>query len=218
VICSCWCVLLDNMPTVAWSICMADKLQSPTVGHLLRGLAAIQRASQAGPLTVASIAGVDNSMANVASHSIGQNRVHDSLFLNQFSHTCPLPQQQSWKHVHLTQEKILLVTSTLGGQQLPLPQQWMTGFKQTTGTTGWNTAPTPDGTPTCKIAPPQSNSTFSSVLLHRTGGATMVEAFKLALKPQKLLSVTWPKPLSWQDAPTPDICIDLPTLTYPSPM
>jgi hypothetical protein len=52
-------VLSDNTPTVAWTTRMADKSQSPTAGRLLRGLAAIQRASQAGPLTVASIAGVE---------------------------------------------------------------------------------------------------------------------------------------------------------------
>jgi hypothetical protein len=210
-------VLSDNTPTVAWSARMADKSQSPTAGRLLRGLAAIQRASQAGPLTVASIAGVENSMADVASRSFGQNRVPDSCFLNQFSNTFPLPQQQSWRHVHLTQEKISLVTSTLGGQRLPLPQ-WMTGFRQTTGITGWNTARMHEGTHTSKTAPPPSSSTSSSVLLHGTGGATTVEAFKLALKPQKPRSVTWPKQLSWQDTPTPDVRMDRPTLTYPSPV
>jgi hypothetical protein len=60
---------------------------------------------------VASIAGIENSMANVASRSFGQNRVPDALFLSQFTHyTFPLPQPQSWKHVLLMPEKISLVT------------------------------------------------------------------------------------------------------------
>jgi hypothetical protein len=59
-------VLSDNTPTVAWTKRMADKSQSPTAGRLLRGLAAMQRETQSGPLTVASIAGRDNQMADVA--------------------------------------------------------------------------------------------------------------------------------------------------------
>ena len=41
-------------------------------GRLLWGLVAIQRASQAGPLIVASITGVENSMANITSRSFVQ--------------------------------------------------------------------------------------------------------------------------------------------------
>ncbi len=196
-------VLSDNTPTVAWTAHMADRSNAPTAGRLLQGLAAIQRASQAGPLTVASIAGVENSMADVASRSFGQNRVPDTCFLTQFTHTFPLPKQLSWKHVLLMPEKISLVTSTLRGTRLPL-QQWMTGFKPKTGNTGWNTAQIPAATPTCKIAHQPSNNISSSVLLHGTGAATTVEAFRLALKPQKPRSVTWPKPLSWPAIPTRD--------------
>ncbi len=128
-------MLSDNTPTMAWTARMTNKSNSPTAGQLLRGLAAIQRASQAGPLTVASIAGVENSMADVASRSFGQSRVPDASFLKQFTHTFPLPQPQSWKHVLLMPEEILLVTSTLCGTRLPL-QQWMTGFKPRIGITG----------------------------------------------------------------------------------
>jgi hypothetical protein len=209
-------VLSDNTPTVAWTTRMADKSQSPTAGRLLRGLAAMQRASQAGPLTVASIAGVENSMADVASRSFGQNRVPDTCFLAQFTNSFPLPQQQSWRHVHLMPETISLVTSTLHGKRLPL-QQWMTGYKPKTGTTGWNSARMPDGTLTSKTAPPLSNNTSSSGLLHGTGEATTVEAFKLALKPQKPRSVTWPKPLSWQATPIPAAPTVPPISTSPSP-
>ena len=42
-------VFSDNTPTVAWSKRMADKSQSYTAGRLLRGLAAMQRATRAGP-------------------------------------------------------------------------------------------------------------------------------------------------------------------------
>jgi hypothetical protein len=78
-------VLSNNTPTVAWTARMANKSNAPTAGQLLRGLAAIQRASQTGLLKVAFIAGVKNSMADVASHSFGQNRVPNAVFLQHFT-------------------------------------------------------------------------------------------------------------------------------------
>jgi hypothetical protein len=47
----------DNTPTVSWPTRIADRSKSPTAGCLIRGLAAIQRESQVGPYTVASVAG-----------------------------------------------------------------------------------------------------------------------------------------------------------------
>jgi anaerobic selenocysteine-containing dehydrogenase len=127
----------------------------------------------------------------------------------------PLPsQQQYWKHVHLMPETSSLVTLTLRGTQLPL-QRWMTGFRPKAGTTGSSTAQTADETHTSRIAPPPSNNIYSSVLLHGTGAATMVEASKLALRPQKRRSVTWPKPLYWPDIPTHADPTDPRISTYP---
>jgi hypothetical protein len=59
----------DNTPTVAWTKRMADHSQAPTAGRLLRGLAAIQRSLHAGPITIGSIAGKQNDMADIASRS-----------------------------------------------------------------------------------------------------------------------------------------------------
>ncbi len=129
----------DNTTTVAWTTRMADHSQAPTAGRLLRGLAAFQRAVQAGPLTIGSIAGKDNDMADVASRSF--DITCDVAFLTHFTDRFPLPQQQSWRLVPLTPARISLVTSTLDGKRLPL-QQWMTAAKLGTGTIGSNTAVT----------------------------------------------------------------------------
>jgi hypothetical protein len=86
-------VFSDNMPTVAWSKRMADKFQSLTAGRLLRGLAAMQCATRAGPLTVASISGKTNNMANIASCSFNTaSFVPDATFLTHFNTRFPLPQ------------------------------------------------------------------------------------------------------------------------------
>jgi hypothetical protein len=86
----------DNTPTVAWSTQMADWSQLPTAGRLLRGLAAIQRETQAGPYTMVSVAGKKNQMADMASRSFHLD--DDLLFLTHFHHSFPFPQQQSWKN------------------------------------------------------------------------------------------------------------------------
>jgi hypothetical protein len=101
----------DNTPTVSWSTRMADRSNGPTAGHLLRGLAAIQRATQAGPYTVASVAGKKNQMADVASRSFHIS--DDQCFLTFFDASFPLPQQQSWRIVQLMLAPTSNLISTL---------------------------------------------------------------------------------------------------------
>ena len=199
----------DNTPTVAWSKRMADKSQSPTAGRLLRGLAAMQRATRAGPLTVASIAGKKNDMADVASRSFNTaSLVSDAPFLTHFNTRFPLPQNASWKLVPLTPEMNLLVTSTLAGKRLPL-QQWMTSFKHKTGTTGSNSARTHAATHTSSTLINPSNSNCLLPSLQGSGEATTAADVKSKLRPPKQPSVTWRKPSCWLDMQT----LDDPTVT-----
>jgi hypothetical protein len=197
--------LSDNTPTVAWAKRMADKSQSPTAGRLLRGMAAVQRASQAGPYTVASVAGVDNEMADVASRSFhptkGPDLTCDQVFLTHFNTRFPLPQPMCWTLVHPTPVTTSLVTSTLVGARLKL-QQWMTPFAQPTGDTGLNFARTPAVTRTSSIPPSRPNSNCLSVSLLGCGEATTASVVKSNLRPPKPRSVTWPKPSCWLDTPT----------------
>jgi hypothetical protein len=194
--------LSDNTPTVAWTKRLADKSQSHTAGRLLRGLAATLREAQAGPLTVASVAGRNNKMADVASRSFNTpNLVNDALFLTHFISLFPLPQSQSWKLVHLMPEKISLVTSTLAGQRLPL-QRWMTSSKPRTGTHGWSSARMPAKTRTSLAAVNPSNSSSLWVSLQGCGAVTTDEVVKSTLRPQKPPSVTYHKPSCWLDIPT----------------
>jgi hypothetical protein len=211
--------LSDNTPTVAWTKRMADKSKSPTAGRLLRGMAAVQRASQAGPYTVASVAGIDNAMADVASRSFhptkGPDLTCDSVFLTHFESRFPLPQQLSWTLVHPTPVTASLVISTLAGERLKL-QRWMTPFAQPTGDTGLSFAPTRDAIPTCSIPQSPSNSNCLSVSLLGCGEETTVKAVKSSLKPPKPPSATWPRPSCWLDTPTHAGRTPATTWTYPS--
>jgi hypothetical protein len=194
--------LSDNTPTVAWTKRMADRSQSPTAGRLLRGLAAVQRASQAGPYTVGSVAGVDNEMADVASRSFNHPDLQcNHSFLTHFNTRFPLPQQLSWTLAHPTPATILLVTSTLAGERLTL-QRWMTPFEPPTGATGLSFVPTHDAPHTCSIPPSPSSNNCLSVSLLGCGEATTAKVVKSNLKHQKPPSVTWPRPLCWLDTPT----------------
>jgi hypothetical protein len=199
--------LSDNTPTVAWTKRLADKSQSLTAGRLLRGLTAVQRASQAGPYTVASVAGIDNDMADVASRSFhptkGPDLTCDSVFLTHFNTRFPLPQNLCWTLVHPTPVTISLVISTLVGERLTL-QRWMTPFERQTGGTGLSFVPTHDATPTCSIPPNPSNSSCLSVSLLGCGEVTTAEVVKSSLKHPKPPSVTWPRPSCWLDTPTRD--------------
>ena len=154
---------------------MDEKVQYHAAGQLLRGMVDIQRASQAGPLTIASISGAEKSMADVASCSFGKNRVPDNFFLPCFSTTFPLPHQNYWKHVHLTIDMTLLMTLMLHGERLTL-QQWITSYKPKTGTTGWDYPHTRNNILTCRTAPSPSIITSSSVFLRGTGRDTTVGA------------------------------------------
>jgi hypothetical protein len=201
-------VFSDNTPTVAWSKRMADKSQSYTAGRLLRGLAAMQRATRAGPLTVASIAGKTNDMADIASRSYNTAAiVPDSPFLTHFDSRFPLPQDLSWQLVHLTPEKTSLVISTLGGKRLPL-QQWMTSCRPKIGIPGLNSVPMHAGTPTSSTQPNQSNNSSSWPSLQGSGAATTVKDVQSKLRPPKQRSVTWRKPSCWLAMQTPDAPTD----------
>ena len=94
-------MLSDNTPTVEWSKHTANKVQPHNVMNILREMIDIQRVSQKGPLTVASISGFKNFMADVASRTFGKNCVTETFFISNFSTTFPLPQKKSWRHVRV---------------------------------------------------------------------------------------------------------------------
>jgi hypothetical protein len=193
-------VFSDNTPTVAWTKRMADKSQSPTAGRLLRGLTAMQRSSQSGPFTVASVAGKNNEMADMASRSF---HLDDAAFLTLFRLRFPLPQNKSWALVPLMPRMSSKVTCTLVGKRLPL-QQWMTGCGPPTGSTGSSSAPTHAGTHISSQTARKSNRTSSLLSLNGSGEVTTGGELESKLKPQKQPCVTWRKPSSWLDTQTPD--------------
>jgi hypothetical protein len=118
--------------------------------------------------------------------------------------------------VHLTPAKTSLVTSSLDGRQLPLPQ-WTTASKQKIGTRGSSSVAMPDGTPTSPTPQNLFNSNYSLVSLQGSGVATTAADIKSRLLPLKQPSATWRKPSSWLATPIPGGPMVPKTLTSLSP-
>jgi hypothetical protein len=129
--------------------------------------------------------------------------VPDSPFLTHFNACFPLPQNLSWKLVHLTPVMTSLVISTLAGKRLPL-QQWMIKSAPKIGTTGLNFIPTHVAAHTSSIPTNPSNSNSCLPLLQGSGEVTTVEDIQSKLKHPKQPSVTWRKPSCWLDIQTLD--------------
>ncbi len=95
--------LCDNTPTVSWVDSMASKSKSPTAGRLLRGLAFMLYCAQSGRLTTVHVPGVENVMADIASHPSkaqqlfrSASALSDTHFRSSFDTTFPLPDNQQW--------------------------------------------------------------------------------------------------------------------------
>lgn len=199
-------IFCDNTPAVYWTARMADKSQSATSGRLLRGLAMRQRNNHSGPMTVAHVAGDDNTMADVASriYNTEFSGFDDGQFLTHFQQLFPLPQMLSWRVVKPPADMISAVTSTLLGTRLPM-QRWIRKNKQRPGPTGAPMPPNANATRGSETSTMPSNNKCSLVSLLGSGQVTTVDSTKSTLAPWKKRSATFRRPSCWVEArQTPD--------------
>ncbi len=120
--------LCNNMPTVSWIKKMASKLQSPTAGRLLRGLAFMLYCCRAGRLTTVHVRGKDNVMADIASRPSKVNAIFRSegpvlsnpKLISSFHTTFPLPDQQEWQLAMVPSWLKSNIFETLRGRRLDL--------------------------------------------------------------------------------------------------
>ena len=97
----------DNSPTVHWVQRLAAKHSAIAI-QLLRALALRLQLQRASPLTPLHIAGVDNSMTDIASRSFGsEKKWHcktDTDLVHLYNSSFPLPNQASWTVFHLSSD------------------------------------------------------------------------------------------------------------------
>lgn len=129
-------IFCDNKSTVHWTYKLNSRA-SIIAQHLLRALGLRQHQHQASPLACISIAGVNNTMANVASCSFINPAFHNKPFHTTFAVLFPLPQNDSWHKFCLMTKLISPVISCLHGQSLTM-ELWTKHPKCTrsTGDTG----------------------------------------------------------------------------------
>jgi hypothetical protein len=137
----------DNSLAVAWTTRMATHSASPISFRLLRGLAMRQRLTKSAPPAIFHVAGVQNTLADVASRPVHGVASHFHLlektpsamcptsFLTLYNSNYPLPQQQPWNNVQPPSDLWSSVILTLRGQRLPL-RQWTTTLDQRPGIIG----------------------------------------------------------------------------------
>lgn len=201
----------DNTPAVSWSTRMTCRAESRVAPQLLRGLAMRQRTLRSMPATVISIAGEDNTLADVSSRKVQPTPVSrptsvfpllpDDQFLTYFDQRFPLPQNSSWTRVNPSSKMQSQVISTLRGRQLHL-RQWTTPPELLPGGTGSATLPNAASIPTSSLSPAASNSMPSWALPLGLELASTARTSKLVSKPSKTPYVSWHKPSCWLDSTT----------------
>jgi hypothetical protein len=161
-------IACDNSPAVAWTSRMASRSASPVSYRLLRGLAMRQRLTCSAPPAVFHIAGVQNTMADVASRAVkgvatpfhlldkSPSVMCPETFLTHFNSTYPLPQTLPWTNVQPPSALWSKVILTLRGQRLPL-RQWTITLEPARGKIGPTMPKSITSTPGCATIPSPPN-------------------------------------------------------------
>jgi hypothetical protein len=186
---------------------IASKSKSPTAGRLLRGLAFMLYCAQAGRLTTVHVPGVENVMADIASHPTkaqqlfrSASALSDSNFRSSFDSAFPLPGNQQWTLASVPSWLRSNVFETLRGKQLAL-QLWTDPSGIATGKRGKRIAGS-IRTPPTKSTRLTSSLTDSSPLLSLCGKASTVKDIKSRFSRSNSLSKPSPKSMFWTDIPT----------------
>jgi hypothetical protein len=199
----------DNSPAVAWTARMASRSASPISYRLLRGLAMRQRHTRSAPPAVFHVAGIQNTMADVASRAVKGVAAHFHLlekspgamcpqtFLTIFNSTYPLPQKLPWTNVQPPSALWSNVILTLRGQRLQL-RQWTITLEPWRGAIGPTTLKNVASTPGCATMPSPPSRPISWPLPPGFALESSAMQSKLDTKLWKKRSVTWHKPSFWQ--------------------
>jgi hypothetical protein len=206
----------DNSPSVSWATRMSARGKSPTIAHrLLRGLAMRQRTTHSACPAVVHIAGIQNTLADVASRRI--NEIDSSsassglfnphlppnvTFLTYFAARFPLPQPSYWQIVTPNPELLSNVISTLRGQRLQM-QRWTLPPDLQAGISGSHMQVCANSTRSSGMSPSQCNSNPCWPLPPGFALDPSGREGKLDIRASKKPCVTWHKPKFWQDSPTP---------------
>ncbi len=192
-------IFCDNKSTVHWTYKLNSKA-SIIAQHLLRALGLRQHKHRASPLACASIAGINNTMADVASRSFTNPNFKNKPFLTTFAALFPLPQNASWHEFHLTARLISPVISCLRGRQLSM-ESWTRPLKRarSTGDTGSPIAKHSKCHHSSPNAAPSEKTLLSRPSLRGSGQVTTVGATLSELRRSQPRWQPSQRQLNWLD-------------------
>jgi hypothetical protein len=217
----------DNSPAVAWTTRMATRSETPISFRLLRGLAMRQRQTWSAPPAVFHVAGIQNTLADVASRPLAGVASHFHLletlpsamcpqtFLTIFDSSYPLPQQRRWHNVQPPSDLWSNAISTLRGQRLGL-LQWTTKPVPPPGKTGLRMPASARLIPGSDTNLNSPNKPISLPLPHGFELGSSGMQSRLDTRLWKKPSITWPKLSFWLGTMTPDGPTEPKSSTCPS--
>jgi hypothetical protein len=203
-----WC---DNTPTVSW----ANKLNSSksrVAARLVRALALRIQANSASPLITVSIAGIHNTMADIASRTFGPatatshtaTTTSDDAFLRHFASSFPLPQNASWTMFRLPTKLKSLVISELRHGPLNMGS-WLRITRKggSIGSTGPNSQSPVVWTPCYTRKRKRSDPELSAPLPSGSGQGRLAKDIVSELAPFRSRYVPSARPANWRDTKIP---------------
>jgi hypothetical protein len=180
--------------------------------RLIRALALRIQANEASPLITVSIAGVDNTMADLASRAFGKhadsssltNIPDDDAFLLTFASTFCLPQNASWTMFRLPKKLSSLVISELRTGPLNMGSWLRTTQKGgSIGRIGHTSPASVEWTHLWNRKRKLSEPDLHAHLPNGSGQERLAKDVESELAPFKSRFVPLARPVSWLDTKTP---------------
>jgi hypothetical protein len=208
-------IFCDNTAAVSWTNTLRTS-KSVVAGRLLRMLGMRIHSRQSSSLTPLSIAGEDNTMADIVSRAFknGQYFAAANNLTSYFNTHFPLSQKKSWTEFQIPKKLASRVISCLRGDLLPMASLLrLPKVKTNTGNTGKNMPPCVEQIPSSETHPPLKETSCSQPSLQGSGQELSERELKLKFRESRMRSHPSPRPSNWLENKAPSTARKMSTLS-----
>ena len=198
-------IFCDNTSAVSWTYKLRTS-KSVVAGRLLRMLGMRIHARHASSLTPLSIAGEDNTMADIVSRAFknGQYFAASKNLTSYFNTHFPLSQKKSWTEFQIPKKLASRVISCLRGELLPMASLLrLPKVITNTGNTGKNTPPCAAQTLSSSTPQPSNETSSSQPSLQGCGQELTEKELRLKFRESRMRSHPSPRPSNWLENKAP---------------